>query len=491
MKLWLKIYLFSLLLLIFTLNITGFVLIQKLHNDLLEKEVEKCLSENKFISSEFRINSLAFQKIYYLDTFPDISTSISALMSEYNSSIDREARQHGDIQILDQKNKILYSDVKFPVSDEEEELENLSLGITKYIIRTLDDKQYLYVGTLVNVSTFPVKVYYAKDISNIYIEKMNQYALFMKLDILICSLFAIFMFFMSRLITKPINTLIESTQKISLGQYSERVTIKSKDEFNVLSNHFNLMAQTIEDKINVLEISNIEKETFINNLTHELKTPLTSIIGYANLIRTSKYDEKLFFEAVDYIYKEGKRLEQMAFKMMDLIYAKTQEIKLIPEKIIDIIDEAKRLLFVKLNDKNIDLIIEGEDYILDVDRDLIKIAICNLVENAIKASENNSKIYLKVSDLNNKTSISIMDSGSGIAKEHLDKIWQPFFVVDKARSRKSNGAGIGLSICKKIVEVHSADIKINSELGKGTKVTLIFSNSIESDLSNLSTKDIS
>lgn len=482
MKLWLKIYLFSLLLLIFTLNITGFVLIQKLHNDLLEKEVEKCLSENKFISSEFRINSLAFEKIYYLDTFPDINTSINALMSEYNSSIDHEARQNGDIQILDQKNKILYSDVKFPVSDEEEELENLSLGITKYIIRTLDDKQYLYVSTLVNVSTFPVKVYYAKDISNIYIEKMNQYALFMKLDILICSLFAIFMFFMSRLITKPINTLIESTQKISLGQYSERVTIKSKDEFNVLSNHFNLMAQTIEDKINVLEISNIEKETFINNLTHELKTPLTSIIGYANLIRTSKYDEKLFFEAADYIYKEGKRLEQMAFKMMDLIYAKTQEIKLIPEKIIDIIDESKRLLFVKLNDKNIDLIIEGKDCILDVDRDLIKIAICNLVENAIKASENNSKIYLKVSDLNNKTSISIMDSGSGIAKEHLDKIWQPFFVVDKARSRKSNGAGIGLSICKKIAEVHSAEIKINSELGKGTKVTLIFSNSIESAL---------
>ena len=89
----------------------------------------------------------------------------------------------------------------------------------------------------------------------------------------------------------------------------------------MLSNHFNLMAQTVEDKINELEVSNIEKETFINNLTHELKTPLTSIIGYANLIRTSKYNEELFFEAADYIYKEGKRLEQMAFKMMDLIYA--------------------------------------------------------------------------------------------------------------------------------------------------------------------------
>nr|WP_297421022.1 HAMP domain-containing sensor histidine kinase [Clostridium sp.] len=332
------------------------------------------------------------------------------------------------------------------------------------------------MSSLVNVYDVPIKIYYCKDISNIYIEKTNQISLFIKLDILICFLFSVFMLFISRSITKPINTLIASTRKISLGKYSERIKIKSKDEFNVLSNHFNLMAQAIEDKINELEISNIEKETFINNLTHELKTPLTSIIGYANLIRTSKYNEELFFEAADYIYKEGKRLEQMTFKMMDLIYAKTQEIELKPEKIMCIIDEAKRLLFVKLKEKNIDLIIKGEDCVLEVDKDLIKIALCNLVENSIKASENDSKIYLTVSILDNKTFMSIEDSGSGISEEHLDKIWQPFYVCDKARSRKNNGAGIGLSICKKIIEIHKAEIKINSGLGRGTEVTMIFTN---------------
>ena len=144
--------------------------------------------------------------------------SISTLMSEYSSSIDREAGQHGDIEILDMQDKILYTDMKFPVSNEKEELENLSLGTTNYIIRTLDDKQYLYVSSLVNVYNAQIKIHYAKDISSIYIEKMNQYALFMKLDILICSLFAVFMFFISRLITKPINTLIASTQKIISGR---------------------------------------------------------------------------------------------------------------------------------------------------------------------------------------------------------------------------------------------------------------------------------
>ncbi|WP_459481747.1 sensor histidine kinase [Clostridium saccharoperbutylacetonicum] len=476
MKLWQKIYLFSLLLLIFTLNIAGFILIQKLHNDLLEKEVDKCLAEQKFIVTEFNINSLALQKVYYLDSSPDINMAISALMEEYKSLINPEADEHGKVEILDQKNKILYSDLEFPASKEKQELEALSEGKTNYIIRTLEGKQFLYVSSLVEVYNTPLEILYSKNISNIYKEKMNQYVLFMKLDLLICTIFAVFMYFISRLITKPINTLIASTQKISSGKYSERVKLKSKDEFNMLSNNFNLMAQTIEDKINELEISNIEKETFINNLTHELKTPLTSIIGYANLIRTSKYDEELFFEAADYIYKEGKRLEKMAFKMMDLIYAKTQEIELLHEKIMPIIKEVEKSFQVKLEEKNIELIIKGEDCIFDMDKDLIKMTLCNLIENAIKASESNSKIYLKVSVLENKTYISISDFGSGMAREHLGKIWQPFYVVDKARSRKSNGAGIGLSICKKIVEVHNADIEINSELGKGTEVILIFYN---------------
>lgn len=479
MKLWQKIYFFSLILLIFTLNIVGFVLIQKLHNNLLEKEVEKCIAEQKFVSSEFKINSLAVQKFHYLDPTIDVNMSINTLMNEHNNFIDGETSYYGKIEVLDEENKILYSDVNFPICDEKQELDNLSLGKTNYIIRTLDKKQYLYVSSEISVYNTPIKIHYAKNISSIYVEKKNQYSLFMKLNVLICSLFGVFMFFISRLITKPINTLIDSTQKISLGQYAERVRIKSKDEFNVLSNNFNLMAQTIEDKINELETSNIEKETFINDFTHELKTPLTSIIGYSNLIRTSKYDEELFFESSNYIYKEAKRLEQMAFKMMDLIYSKTQEIKLMPEKIIPIIYEVKKSLLGKLNEKNIDLIIEGKDYMLQVDKELIKIALCNLVENSIKASDNNSKIYIKVFTSNDKIFISVLDYGTGIDKEHLEKVWQPFYVVDKARCRKNNGAGIGLSICKKIAQVHNANIKIKSELGNATEATIIFSDFCE------------
>lgn len=474
MKLWIKIYLFSLCLLTLTLNIAGVILIEELHNNLLRKEIESCISKQKFVCMQLNINSMSVTKT--LDVYHDLNTTIGKLMYEYNSSTNHDLGIEGDIEILDLENNILYTDVNFPISDEKDELVNSSEESTNYIIRTVNNKQYIYVVSLVNMYNTKIKVHYAKDITDIYKERNIQYNFFIKLSIFICFLFAIFMFFISKLITKPINTLIDSTKKIIDGDYSYRVRIKSKDEFNTLSNHFNSMAETVENKINELEKSNVEKESLINNLTHELKTPLTSIIGYSNIIRTAKYDEKLFIECADYIYNQGKRLEQMTFKMMNLIYAKTQKIELKSENLKTIICEAKRSLKVKLNAKNIDLIICGKDYELDVDKDLMQILLCNLIENSIKASEYYSKIYVKVKDLDNKIIISIQDFGIGIPKEHLKRIFEPFYVVDKARSRKNNGAGIGLSICRKIIEVHNAEMNIDSELGRGTIITIIFNN---------------
>nr|WP_297421023.1 hypothetical protein [Clostridium sp.] len=139
MKLWLKIYLFPLFLLILTLNLSGYILIQKFHNDTLEKEIDKCLAEQKFVSSQITINSIYMKKINS-DTSSDINILVGTLMDEYNNSTNHEARQHGDIEILDSDDKILYSDMKFPVTNDKQELENLVLGKVNYIIRTVNDK---------------------------------------------------------------------------------------------------------------------------------------------------------------------------------------------------------------------------------------------------------------------------------------------------------------------------------------------------------------
>lgn len=468
MKLWKKICLFSLIIFLGTFSLAGVLLINKIHSDSLKEEVDKSLGEQELILSQLYINYTLSGK---LNIDNDIEDELKKNIYKFMGSVDEK---YGYVELLDTNNKVIYSDVKFKLPSNRVELKISSEDEKKFVIRTINETQYLFVSSLINLNGTRLKLSYIKDISNVYKQKVRYYTFFIYIGIFISIIFAVCMFFFVKVITKPINNLITSTKKISEGEYSERVKINSKDEFKSLSDNFNLMADTVEDKINELEENNLEKQSFINNLTHELKTPLTSIIGYANLIRTSKYNEKIFFQAADYIYKEGKRMEQMAFKMMELISVKPENIDFREEKILDIISEVKRSLFHKLKDKNIELLVEGRNFTIIAEKDLIKIMLCNLIDNSIKASENETKISMKLYSLGSINKIEILDHGIGISKENLDKIGQPFYVVDKSRSRKNNGAGIGFSICKRIAEVHNAEIKIESEVYKWTKVTISF-----------------
>ena len=464
MKLWQKIYFFPLLLLVITLNLSGLLLIQNFHNSLLKKEVEACITEKDFLTYELKINNQNDRP------FLNLEETINTLMTDYADSIHYE----GTFQILDSGNKLLYTDFDFPLPPSYEELENLSIGQTHYIIRPLGGHYYLYIASLTDAYGIPLTIYYAEDISTIYEERQAHFNFFLKLDCFICFIFAIFMFLISLKITKPIRILTLSTQNIASGKYNERVLIDTKDEFRTLSNCFNQMAQTIEDKIVQLQLSNEQKEAFINNFTHELKTPLTSIIGYANFIRTSKYNEQLFLEASDYIYKESKNLEQIAFKMMDLIYAKSAHIIFQPEEVLSLYKEVKQSLQPKLDEKQIDLKIIGPPCILMIDKILMKILLCNLVENAIKASPIGSSIILAVHTHHQQTTLSVQDFGIGISPDHITKICDPFYVVDSARTKKSNGAGIGLSVCTEIAKCHNAALHIDSQLNEGTTISITF-----------------
>ncbi|MBE6024653.1 MAG: HAMP domain-containing histidine kinase [Cellulosilyticum sp.] len=476
MKLWQKIYLFSMLLLIFTLNISGFLLVQRFHNHLIKVEVDKCLTQQQRVLSELSFNTNLMMK--YSSSIPfSLERSISSLMSPYGNSLT-----DGVYQILDTQHNVIYTDTFFPVPASHKELENLSTDITNYIIRSSNHQYYLYIAQLSEIHHTPIILYYAKDLSSLYAEKHHYYNFFIKLDIIICCVFAFFMFFISRLITNPISTLITSTKQISLGKYSERVILHSNDEFKILAEHFNSMAQTVEDKIKDLELSNENKETFIHNFTHELKTPLTSIIGYANLMRSAKYNEAIFIQATDYIYTEGKRLEQMAFKMMDLIYADTQKIQLVPKDLLKIIIDTKASFEPKLHEHEIEVNIQGPSTILMLDEILIHMLISNLLENAIKASSPCSSIEITILPDTQTTTLSIRDHGIGIPAEHLSQLCDAFYVVDKARSRAYNGAGIGLSICQKIATLHHATLAIESQPGEGTTLLLTFPSMCSSSL---------
>lgn len=471
MKFWQKIFIYSLILFVIVFNLGAVFLIENSHNLSLQREVDRGLSEHLSVFTGVNVSlSIVKDRMKYSR---DLMNGI--LYITINDYLERFKDGNIYIEVLDSNNNIIISNLDFKVLKERKELENPLLGKRRYIIRDIGDKTFLFITNLLELDGEFLKFSYIRDITYIYEDRKKQYDFFVELDIIVTVILAMGIYFLSKFITIPINKLINSTKIIAKGNFSERAKINSNDEIGLLSRNFNEMAMVIEDKIRRLEKNSQEKQRFIDNLTHELKTPLTSIIGYADLLRSTKYNEERFSKGLNYIYSEGKRLEKMSFKLMDLILLKKENFKMKNNELKSLLLEIKDSLKLKLENKNIELIISGEEYKVLLERDLIKILIMNLVDNAIKASKEDSKIFINIYESkDSRVVLEVKDEGIGITKEDLKNVMEPFYMVDKARSRANNGIGLGLAICKQIANVHKAEFKIESEPNNGTVVKIIF-----------------
>jgi len=174
------------------------------------------------------------------------------------------------------------------------------------------------------------------------------------------------------------------------------------------------------------------------------------------------------------IYSEGKRLESLSLKLMDLILLQEDRFEMVPHELGAIVAEIRPALEIMAKEKGICIVTDCEEGSLLVDPDLIKVLIFNLVDNAIKASTENQTVELHTFWRGSHYIVQIADQGIGIAEEHRDKIFEPFYMADKARTRSSNGAGLGLSICQSVARLHHADIYIAGNEKQGTIVEVDF-----------------
>ncbi|WP_223555951.1 sensor histidine kinase [Lysinibacillus sphaericus] len=465
MKFWQKIFIYSLLIFGITFNFGAVFLIQNSYNLNLKREIDRSLVEQSNIS----VGIIYYNMISVKGSKTNYKEIIKNYLEKFNS-------KDTYLEVLDKNNNVVFSNMYFNIPGERKELKEVSFDKKKYIIRDVGNKTLLFVTSLVNIQGEDLKVSYIRDITYIYQDKREQYSFFMQLSMGVSIILAISIYMLSKYITNPIDKLINTTRIISKGNYSERVEINSKDEIGVLAENFNEMADAVEEKIHQLEINAEEKQRFIDNLTHEFKTPLTSIIGYADFLRSTTYNEEIFIEGLNHIFKEGKRLEELSWKMMSLILLKKENFKMEKENINDILVDLRYALKPKLQNKKINLIISSEEYQISVEKDLIRNLIRNIIDNSIKASKENSNIYLNVyKNKESKVVLEIKDEGIGISEEDLPKVFEAFYMVDKSRTRANNGAGLGLTICAEIAKIHEAELKIESEINKGTTIKILFS----------------
>lgn len=215
------------------------------------------------------------------------------------------------------------------------------------------------------------------------------------------------------------------------------------------------------------------RRDFSSNVSHELKTPLTSINGYAELLENNLVKEEDVKKFASIIKKEGNRLLNLIDSIMKLSRIEEASEKKF-EKIsllnisLGIIDSLDLLC----KGKNIDIIFNGLDIHVMGNKSMLEDLIYNLLENSIKYSYENSKVEFTIEDSNNQVSLIFTDYGIGIPKEYQDRIFERFFMVDKSRTKNTNSTGLGLSIVKHIVEYHDGKIVLDSQLGKGTTIVV-------------------
>lgn len=311
------------------------------------------------------------------------------------------------------------------------------------------------------------------DVSDIYSMYNQQVHLIKQVSIYSGFLIATILLFLIRYLLSPLQEINAGTRKIAKGEYGARVYVKGGDEFTQLSQNMNKMAESIEKNINSLEEVAQNRKTFIDNLSHELKTPLTSILGFADILRIKrKVTDEERQEYAGIIVTEANRMKTLSGKLMEMISLENTQLERKEHSLMAILNEVMAVFATIGKQNKIESVINVKDAIIDVDQELFKSLIYNLLDNAMKASKPGDLIRIEADIAEAELQLKVVDQGIGISKEELDKITEPFYMVDKSRSRKFGGAGLGLALCNEIAEVHGARLSFHSELGIGTTVVI-------------------
>lgn len=265
---------------------------------------------------------------------------------------------------------------------------------------------------------------------------------------------------------RPVKNLQMGAVALAEGRYESRIKMKGKDELAELADSFNKMADAIEFHIHSVENTSEERKMLLSALSHEMKTPVTSITGYSHALMRSKMTDEQKEEAIYFIDKECNRLERLSSKLMQLIYLQHKEITLKEISSDSIFNELRTILMPIADKENTTLLFDGHHEIINAEFDLVICLITNLFDNSRKAGAKNITISA------NNNILMVADNGKGIASEYIEKIIQPFYIVEK--TRHSENFGLGLALCKKIADLHNAELLIKSELNKGTLVQIIF-----------------
>ena len=268
-------------------------------------------------------------------------------------------------------------------------------------------------------------------------------------------------FFMSHLPLRPLHTLIQAIHEVSAGNYDVKIHLEHPKEFQELSECFNQMTEELAG-------TEIFRSDFINNFSHEFKTPIVSILGFARLLRSQKLDACQSREYLDIIIEESRRLSELSSTVLNL--SKVESLTLLTDKTVYSLSEQIResilLLENKWSKKQIAFDIDMEEIMIRANEPLLKQVWMNLLDNAVKFSPAAGCISITLHSDNGNAVFAVKDQGAGIDDKTKKYIFDKFYQGDSSHHMEGNG--LGLPLVKKILELHKGNISVLSEAGKGS-----------------------
>lgn len=275
-------------------------------------------------------------------------------------------------------------------------------------------------------------------------------------------------FGLSRYITRPLREVSEVAHRVAEGNFEKKVMVKSKDELGQLGDAMNHM-------INRLAEYEAMRRDFVANVSHELRSPLTSIQGFVDAIvegKSKDADEEVRYLSI--VQKETHRLTKLVNELLEIsrFDASQSRFNMDAFPVEVVINRAIASLKPQIEGKSISIrrALQKDLPLCYGDEDRIEQVIHNILENAVSYSEDGGSIIISAGQKDSAVVVEVSDSGPGIPKEELSRIWERFYRVDKARSRTQGGTGLGLAIVQEIIKKHGGRVLAESEIGKGTSI---------------------
>lgn len=451
-----KIFIVSFLIIIISFGTGGFILVNSVFASSLNAKIESVCQSNAYATASFYSMNVNVQASGYNSGYIDYT--IKNFTKQLSANSDDT-----DVDIGDKSVVTAFNDGGFAEEIKENE--------RNYRISNDSGRKYLQVVSLVNILNKDYYIQSLADITSIYEDRDNYFRIYQ--IILMCIAFgaSLILLIFSRLITRPLVKLTQTANEITEGNFEKRAEPSSTKEIYELANSFNTMTESVEGYIEELNAEVRRRDDFVSAFTHELKTPLTSVIGYADMMRSYELDADKRRSCADNIYKEGKRLESLSANLLDLLVLKHTDAEM-SEISTNIVErETKSAVLFLLEKYGVTLEIEFEQAVIVAEPALLKTLIYNLIDNSCKASEQGGKVLVRGACQGDRYAVCVGDYGRGIPKEELAKITEPFYMVDKSRARSMGGAGIGLALCNEIARLHGSALNIKSEVGVGTAIS--------------------